>query len=216
MTQTHHPSGELLVDYASGATPAPVALLVASHLALCPACRREVRRLEALGGSLLGEIDPVGLRAGALADALKRIEHAGPERPAPAARASSGALPGPLSALVPEGLQGLRWREVARGVSEARLPCDARGYRTSLLRIAEGRVIPRHTHRGDEMLMVLEGGFADESGHFLRGDVEISDETVVHQPAADRGGDCVCLVVKNGPIRLTGLFSRLLNPLIRE
>ena len=54
----HHPSEARLLDYASGALPEPMALLIATHLALCPACRRTVAELEAVGGALLEALPP--------------------------------------------------------------------------------------------------------------------------------------------------------------
>jgi len=35
----HHPGPEVLMDYASGALPEPVALLVATHASLCRECQ---------------------------------------------------------------------------------------------------------------------------------------------------------------------------------
>jgi len=54
----HHPSDERLLEYASGAAPEPIALLVATHLALCPACRHVTAELEAVGGALLETLPP--------------------------------------------------------------------------------------------------------------------------------------------------------------
>jgi putative transcriptional regulator len=65
------------------------------------------------------------------------------------------------------------------------------------------------------MTLVLAGGFSDESGHFVRGDVAEADPSVNHQPVADPGEDCLCLAVTDAPLRLTGPFGRLLNPFLR-
>src|SRR5207245_3768 len=48
-----HPDDSLLIEYAAGSLDEATALLVATHLALCPDCRRPVRRAEAVGGALL-------------------------------------------------------------------------------------------------------------------------------------------------------------------
>jgi putative transcriptional regulator len=105
---------------------------------------------------------------------------------------------------------------VVKGVDEAVLPTGEGGsYRMSLLRIVGGRSIPAHTHYGDELLMVLDGAFEDGRGHYVRGDVCAADDSVTHAPTADRTGDCLCLAVTSGPIKLTGSWGRLLNPLLR-
>ena len=44
----HHPGDEHLLDYASGAAPHGLSLLVATHLTLCPECRRKVDAMEAV------------------------------------------------------------------------------------------------------------------------------------------------------------------------
>ena len=36
----HHPDDELLLDYASGALGEAESLVIATHMALCPICRR--------------------------------------------------------------------------------------------------------------------------------------------------------------------------------
>ncbi|MBL8699361.1 MAG: cupin domain-containing protein [Alphaproteobacteria bacterium] len=214
---SHEIADEFLLDYASGAAPAPVGLLVASHLALNAEARRNYRRLEAVGGALLEAIEPVAPAPDSLARILARIDAGdGIEtRTRPAVARRAGGLPAPIAALVPNGLDALAWRRLARGVEEAALDVEGDPQRkTKLLRIAAGRAIPKHTHRGLEMTLVLEGGFADEAGHYDRGDVCVTDESIEHQPTADRARDCLCLAVFDAPIRLTGPFLRLLNPFL--
>ena len=61
----HHPSGEFLIDYASGSASEAVSLLVATHLALCPVCRQGVAALETIGSQALepAGADPTSLPA---------------------------------------------------------------------------------------------------------------------------------------------------------
>jgi putative transcriptional regulator len=66
-----------------------------------------------------------------------------------------------------------------------------------------------------EMTLLLAGGFSDETGHYLRGDVALADPSVDHRPVADPGEDCLCLAVTDAPLRLTGRFGRYLNFLAR-
>jgi putative transcriptional regulator len=85
----------------------------------------------------------------------------------------------------------------------------------SLLRIVPGRAMPQHTHRGNEMTLVLRGDYDDESGHFAAGDLAVTDDTIDHRPVAGKMEDCIALAVTDAPIRLTGRFGRLLNPFLR-
>lgn len=205
---------EILLDHARGAASAPVGLLVATHVALNPAARRRHRCLEAVGGAMLDTIDPVATAPGALDRIFARID-AGHGAEAPAGREEEDhRFPAALRARMPGGIDALAWRQVTRGVHEAPLGVEDGPQKASLLRIAAGRAIPRHTHRGDEMTLVLEGDFADEHGRYARGDLAVADDSVEHQPVAGTGGDCLCLVVTSAPIRLTGKLLRLLNPFL--
>lgn len=218
MTAASHILGdEWLVDYATGTAPGPVAAFVAAHLAVSDAARKAYACLEPLGGALLDAIAPVSLRPDALAAVLGKLDaDATPARPASMDAPDGAILPAPLRPFAPGGLAALKWRTLARGFQATRLPCaDARGYRMSLLRLEPGCAVPRHTHRGSELVMVLDGGYHDEQGHFVRGDAEVADPSIEHQPIADPGRTCVALIVSQGPPLVTEFPRRLMNPFLR-
>jgi len=220
MIPTHHPSKELLMAYAAGTAREPVALLLATHLALCPACRAEVAHLEAIGGVFLQDAAPEPMAEDALARALSGL---GPDSPPPA-RGAAREGPGPDAAAdlrVPRplrdylgGLEGAAWRR--RGaIAEAAVLDDFPGFKTRLLRIPGGTALPQHTHAGSELTLVLAGGFSDAMGHYLRGDVAEADSSVEHRPVADEREECICLAVTDAPLRFTGPMGRVLNLLSR-
>lgn len=207
---------ELLIAHAAGKLPEPVALVVATHLALCPEARARYRRYEALGGLLLDEVEPEPLMIDSWDKMLARLD--AEERtpsPSPLARCGTDArLPRPLRDYLPDTLDALRWRNYGTA-AEVEIPIRAPGYKTSLIRVRAGRMVPQHTHEGHELTVVLEGAFRDNTGRYGRGDLAIADGSVDHQPVADEGQDCLCLAVTDAPLRLTGRFGRLLNPFIR-
>ncbi len=209
----YHPESELLMDYASGALPEPVALLVASHVSLCRDCQAEVARLEALGGALFDGLEGEALAPEAMDRALARLEVPESLEAAPPAAPPSPCeriVPRPLRDYLGDGLDSLAWKSRG-GVSEAALLPDFPGMKTRLLRIKAGTALPQHTHEGHEFTLLLAGGFSDASGHYLRGDVAVADASVDHRPVADDGEDCLCLAVTDAPLRLTGPFGRYLN-----
>jgi putative transcriptional regulator len=165
----HHPDAGALLDYAAGAASEAAGVMIASHLALCPACRGEVARLEALGGAMLDELTPTPLETAALDNLLRRLDDPDttPE-PAPtksAAPESALLLPQPLRDYVGD-TGALPWRKLGGGVDEVEIAHAAgKGEHLRLLRIKAGSAVPRHTHHGNEMVMVLAGGFTDASGH---------------------------------------------------
>lgn len=213
----HHPSEARLLDYAAGSLPEPIALLVATHLALCPSCRRDEAALEQLGGLLLDELAPAPLAEDLLERLLGRLEHddAGPdERPSPRALVGDPDVPEPLQSYLGRPVAGLPWRRLGP-VGHVQLLTDFPGVTTRLLSIRAGAATPSHTHDGCELTLVLRGAFADRTGHYGRGDVMEADGDLDHQPVADDGDDCLCLTVQDAPLRLTGRFGRLVNPFVR-
>ena len=214
----HHPAPELLFDYATGAMAEGRALAVATHLGLCAACRAEVGRYEAIGGGLLRDAAPEAAADDALLQAtLRRLDEAVPAdaAPPPVDARTRAALPSPVWPSVLGGIDALRWKSVGIGVREAVLPVAASGHRVSLLRIAAGRAIAKHTHGGEELTLVLAGGFSDRGEHYARGDFAAADPTDEHRPVADPDGECLCLAVTEAPMRLTGVVGRLIAPFLR-
>jgi putative transcriptional regulator len=211
MVEFHPPEG-LLFDYATGALSQPWSVLVATHLTLCPACRAEAGRLDELGGVLMDEARPVPLAGGALADLMARIDGeepiAIPSAPPPV---DDPVLPRPLAAYLGCDLAGVPWRTILPGVQEYAVPNPGPAGRPAMLRIRAGRPVPRHTHAGNEAIVLLAGGFTDGIGHYRRGDVSWADGSHEHKPVADRDADCICFTVTDAPVRFTGRIGRLLN-----
>lgn len=198
---THHPDESLLIEYAAGSLSEAKSLLVATHLALCVACRKAVEEAEIVGGALLEALDD-------------RLGAGDPREPAAESRlievtrtaVSDSPLPNPLRDYLGVAFADIRWRPVWLGLEEYRLP-RLSGVR--LLSIPGGGRMPRHTHEADELTLVLQGAFDDGSGHFARGDVALADPSIDHRPRADVGERCVCLAVEDGALQLTGWTGRL-------
>jgi putative transcriptional regulator len=218
MTSEHITVDDLLLAHAAGRLPEPVGLVVATHLALSPQGQSAYRDYEALGGAMLEDLAPVDLSVGSFDRLISRLDddvepiHAGSSgQPAPG---GEGYLPWPLRAYVPGRLAELPWKHYG-SVSEASLALDETTYRTRLIVLKAGRAVPKHTHDGQEITVVLKGAFNDGIGRYGRGDLSIADAHVDHQPMAEPGEDCLCLTVTDAPLRLTGTFSRFLNPFVR-
>lgn len=211
MTPDHHPNGELLLDHASGALAEAPALLVATHLALCPRCRAGVAAFEAAGAELVDAAASVPVDEALLERTLALLNG----REAPSAPAPGAWPPRPLRDRLSGGLEALPWRRRLSGVYGCPLPGVGRGGKVEMLRIQAGRSVPHHTHRGVEMTLVLDGSYTDSLGRFGRGDVCVADEAIAHRPVADRGPDCICLTVTEGVLRFSGPFGWIANPLQR-
>jgi putative transcriptional regulator len=203
----------LLADYAAGALRSPMSVLIEAHLELSPDNRRFVHDLEAVGGMLLDEAPPVAIadRDARLAAILADEAPAEPIRARPRPPADP-VLPVALRRFIGRPFSEIAWKSRLPGLKECHL--DSKEGEASLLWIRAGQAMPSHTHTGLEAVLVLKGGFADINGHYERGDVAVADESTDHKPVADdHGEDCICFVVEEGHVRLTGLLGRIFQRL---
>lgn len=207
---------ELLAAHAAGRLPAPVSLIVATHLALCPMSRRRYRQLEAVGGALLATLEPAPLAEDAWSRLCARLDtlsqEEAPARPKlPLASSTAGRIPRPLRDLLPASLDKLDWHHVGPAAA-VELDGGDPGYRTSLIRVCAGQPFPQHSHSGLELILVLEGAFRDGSNRYARGDLQIAGPDEEHRPVAEEGEDWLWLRVLDAPLRGDQGHSLLLNP----
>ena len=202
---THHPEGEYLLDYATGAAPQSVSLLIATHLALCPECRRAVRAFEAVVGERIEEkplepapdIDPKKLPAQDVTGEPSR-------RP----RGAVSVFPEPLRSIAGGDPNELMWRRTLIGTHEIILP-NKDGHELKLVQLPHRSLLmPAHTHGGSELMLVLQGAFKDQTGRYGRGDVSNGDPSLVHRPIAVGWSRCICLTVVDAPLQPVGLRAR--------
>lgn len=211
MTPRYHPASDRLVEFAAGGLNAHRALVVGAHVTACPACAAETAVAEAVGGALLRELPPAAMQDDALAQALARIE-----RPVPPRRAPAPAMPDwcvAPSPAVDAARRRRRW--AAPGVWVAPVSGGPHGRRSYLLGMAPGVGVPRHTHRGSEMVMVLKGAFHDGEVVYRPGDFCESDESIEHQPRVTDEGECVCFVAVDASLVALDWVGRLFQPLVR-
>lgn len=205
----HHPSEDLLSDFAAGRLDEGQSLAIATHVESCALCRATVKALEQSAGEALEAIAPAPMAADALTKTLQRLE-APPPRVAPAK---------PREAWLPAAARGYGragWKWVAPGVSmQPILLPQTSPTRAFLLKSAKGTSMLQHTHSGVEMTCVLVGSFSHEGGVFQSGDFDFGDDDVDHQPIVGSSEDCICLVAMTGELKLKGVLGRLMQPFIR-
>jgi putative transcriptional regulator len=200
---SRHPAPEeLLLEYAAGVLPEGPALAVALHVALDPAARRTVDRLQAVAGEMLEQSPPAGEDGLGLDSVLARLDTLPVEPAAAAAPAPTGFEWAP-SALRPY-LGGRSWKRSLGGFERMDIGLHGDSHRVSLLRLEPGRGLPVHSHVANEYTVVLQGGYTDNTGSYGVGDFAIGP-----------GEPCIALIVVEKPIVLTGAVGRFLNPLLR-
>ena len=57
-----------------------------------------------------------------------------------------------------------------------------------LYRIEPGATVPSHSHFGDELTLVVQGGFSDEVGSYGPGDICLKTPSDTHAPVGDDDG----------------------------
>jgi len=198
MTVTHHPPEELLLDYAAGTTDEATSLALATHLTLCPNCRKDVALAESLGGALLEGEEDASLSGDALSKVLARLDDAVPTTALASAKSSS--VPAPLRVYIGDEFAAVRWTNAGGGTFFKQVFRQKRA-NVRLIRSTPGEGVGFHTHRADEYTVCLSGGYSDQTGRYARGDWQTATPDLLHRPVADAGEDCISLTVNYAPLR---------------
>ncbi|MEO1243182.1 MAG: ChrR family anti-sigma-E factor [Pseudomonadota bacterium] len=211
----HHPKTETLADFSAGRLDEARSVVIATHVATCAQCSQAVSGFEALGGLCLEEVAPVAMASDALEKILARAD-AGANIVAPH-HDSSARLEKqlPLSAYLEGSLDDVNWRRVAPGMSQSVI--EAQGYREGVLRllkIAPGTRMPKHTHEGEELTLILRGAYEDEIGEFSVGDLADLGDKHTHSPKAIGDEPCICLIATAAPLNFKTLTGKLVQPFI--
>jgi anti-sigma factor ChrR (cupin superfamily) len=92
-------------------------------------------------------------------------------------------------------LSELPWIETRPGVRQKRIWEDKTTERRALLvRFEPGAVLPPHRHVGDELIFLVEGANADESGVVATGNVNYRPNGCVHTVTTDNGATVLAVV----------------------
>jgi len=209
----HHPDSLTLMEYSAGNLSEPHALCIRLHLDKCPHCRSRVDTLDSLGAVMMEEQPKVSVSENVFDSILSRIDSESDEEPAQPAISRVGAL----QKLLGVDLNELPWKRQLGDVSVLDISekFPGQGEQVVLQKLAAGGKAPAHTHRGNETTIVLQGAFADQNGVFNQWDFVVLNEQDEHKPVAVGCEDCITLSVLSAPVKLTGTFTRLLNPFIR-
>ncbi len=215
MTINHHPREEMLLDYVSGALGEAWSIAIATHLSVCPQCRRVASGLETLAGSVLKELSDEVVEPSTLDSVLSRLEEG--ERRRNRIEVDSlevVCLPKPLRDYTGGDLDSVRWKRLGPVAHQVVVCAESDGTVARLLRIPAGKPVPEHSHGGDEITLVLRGAFEDHLGLYERGDMQSVDASITHRPYAVPGEDCICLAVTDAPLQFRSMTARLLQPVV--
>jgi len=205
----HHIPDDLLMGYAAGVLPRAFDLVVATHVSLSDEARARLESFEAVGGAVIDQVEEAEVEEDSLSQTLARIDAMSPVTPKCAPQDS--VFPAPLRDALGSDESSVKWRSIGLGAKQCVLQSDDAAS-VRLLMIPAGQAMPKHSHRGTEMTLVLQGAFRDEDGIYARGDIEVADEEVDHTPIAEQGEDCICLVATDARLKFEGLLPRIAQP----
>ncbi|GAB5498564.1 MAG: ChrR family anti-sigma-E factor [Pseudohongiellaceae bacterium] len=217
---TYHPSPEMLSGFAKGSLSTGLSVAISAHVELCAQCRERTSALEteatlewlqdpardAVGDRDFSHMIDAIVSQAQQADDVEETESSVQEIHM---LEGSVTLPRILAKLASEGLV---WRKMAGGINQAAVALDDET-QCEFLYMKPGSQVPVHKHKGNEITLVLDGSFSDESGRYEASDFVSRDSRHQHQPVSEEG--CLCFYVLDNPLVFTSGLARLLNPLIQ-
>lgn len=225
----YHPSIEMLTDYAAGSLPLAHSLCVSAHLEHCRECQQQVRKLEMVGSHLFDQAVTDHHHLNSLKESLlKKLTQAESKQDEEVLQATTEPktteekfwdnykIPNSLRQFISNSYEELNWMRLSPSFKIATLHNEKGGAQIALTRVKAGSHMPHHAHTGEEITLVLEGAFSDESGVYRKGDFISRDASHKHKPIVTKDAECICLTVLDAPIEFTGWLARLLNPIIRR
>lgn len=195
--------GDLLVDLAMGFLPQADGAEASAHLAECAECAGRYSALTAASAAVSLALPPVrpkrALRARVLAsvDHLDRFAPFAPRLAAMADISSNEARRALHIFARPEempraSIPGMRASPLPRGPRLA-------GATARLVSFAPGISVPRHTHIGEERVLVFQGAFETDDGHVVRAGEELRcNAGTTHSIKLILGDEpCLCVIIND-------------------
>jgi putative transcriptional regulator len=209
-----HPDLDLITEYSAGSLPLAQAACVSIHVSQCQRCQQTAGQLTDLGASLFEALAPVPVGDTQLNAVLARLDEDVPLA-YDNSKAGNSNTPAILQRLMRGDFSDLSWKNIGSTLRISYLKTGDPDHEFALYHIRAGGRIPSHTHRGNELTLVLEGGFSDANGSYHKGDFLVRRPGDVHAPTALQSEDCICLAVLDAPLKFTGWKFRWMNPFLK-
>ena len=122
---------------------------------------------------------------------------------------NKNSLNNPLSRLI-GNLNDIDWKTLYKGFKEFNIPVNDNDS-VKLIKMDPGTSVPLHSHNGKEYILVLNGSFCDEYGEYNKGDMQINDQQIKHNPTACTSDGCICLSITENDVVFFGKYGSALN-----
>ena len=210
MNISQHPDQSWFVSYAAGGLTPSFNLLLQAHLLVCPQCRCVLKKADELGAQFMFGSDDTP------------IEKFTTPTPQVGARSEQSIEWGKeqvtdltefFDHYIGMHLDSLKWMKAGKGLRVCRLT-DTEEDNMLMLRAEPGTVLPKHSHNGSELTLVLKGAYFCEDAIFKVGDIEDADDSILHQPVVTAEDECICIAAVGGPLKFSGLLQRMAQPFL--
>ena len=192
---------ELIFDYSSGNLGEAKSLFTSMYLYLNSIASKKSLLFENILAENLNEIDEVSPKKLKYTDCIKnKTENTNKKKITDSFN--------PLSSLLDN--KNINWKLIYKGFKEYSLPITDKDS-IKLIKMDPGTSVPLHSHNGKEYILVLDGSFYDEYGEYNKGDMQINDQKIKHNPTACGKFGCICLTITENDVVFFGKFGSFLN-----
>jgi len=215
----YHPTDDILTKYVAGQYDTAYSLVLATHISGCVRCQNTIAVQQEIGGAALGDAQPVQMESSAL-DLLDRVHE--PEqielpkvtKPHETSKVFGIDVPSILSQYLDGDLDNIKWQRLSPSLKQHIIKVDGQAS-ARLLWMAPGKAVPAHGHSGEEMTMILCGGYYDGDEAFTKGDLHFADHETPHVPVAMNDGPCLVISALDSPLKFSNAIPRLLQPFLK-
>ena len=194
---------ELIFGYSSGTLGEAKSLFTSMYLFLNSVAAKRSRIFENILGENLNSLDDIR------PNKLKYTDCINNNKTHPELINNVNKSKNPLSNLV-GNLEDINWKLIFSGFKEFNIPIKDDDT-IKLIKMDPGTSVPLHSHNGREYILVLEGSFCDEYGEYNKGDMQINDQKIKHNPTACDKNGCICLTISENDIIFFGKYGSALN-----
>ena len=215
----YHPDEAMQRRFLDGSLPMGMNVAVSAHVDSCDACKQSIASLrDETSANWYENVEQDWDEdfSGVLEQIIEKPSLPVEEKTATAERTLTVqlkdrqvALPRVLAQLAEETLA---WKEVATGIQQALIDIDPKT-KFEFIYMQPGARVPRHSHLGNEIMLVLDGDISDNFGSYRVSDFVFRKLKEEHRQTTD--GGCICLFVTDAPLIFTEGKARFINPINR-
>ena len=230
-TVKFHPSEHLLSEFVQGRLDPTMALMVSAHCDMCSECQQKCQELTLVAAS---EAFQTPTTAGLESFAHFPVEEQEifmqmmqniTELPALQTHQNFNRSVEPKEGMLdldgkkfmlPRSLRRYAfktqgWKKLVGKLWQSQVDLGGDS-RAEFIYMEQGGTVPEHTHRGNELTLVINGEFEDGVNCYSDGDLIMLDSQHTHAPKAKDDEGCLVFSIVDQPLHFTSGLARLLNP----